>query len=74
MHALNQMMGDDEGNLFENHKWYQILEFRKNDEGLDRKWSREYITEIAQTLLANPLTRTLSRVEEIIDSSFIQES
>jgi hypothetical protein len=74
MHALNQMMGDDEGNLFENHKWYQILEFRKNDEGLDRKWSREYITEIAQTLLANPLTRTLSRVEEIIDSSFIPES
>lgn len=74
MHALNQMMGDDEENLFENHKWYQILEFRKIDEGLDRKWSREYIPEIAQTLLVDPLTRTLSRVEEIIDSSFIQES
>jgi hypothetical protein len=71
-HALNQMMGPG-GSLFENTRWYQILEFRKMDEDLESKWSPENIPEIVQELLDNPLTRTLNRVEEIIDSSFQEE-
>lgn len=72
MHAISQMMIPGE-TLFENTRWYQILEFRKTDEGLEKKWSPENIPEIVQALLENPLTRTLNRVEEIIDSSFEEE-
>lgn len=73
MHALHQMMNGEEG-LFEDLRWYQILEFRKSDEGLEKIWASENIPKIAQILLDHPLTRTLIRIENIIDSSFSMES
>jgi len=73
-YALQQVM-TAEGNPYESLKWYQVLEFRKaNDKELEKiDWSPEFAPKIAQILLGNPLTRTLSRIENIIDTSFSVE-
>lgn len=73
-YALQQTM-TAEGNPYENLKWHQVLEFRKaNDQRLEKiEWSPEYAPKIAQILLENPFTRTLNRIENIIDTSFSVE-
>ncbi len=70
IYALNQMRENDE--LYGDWSWYQLLDFRiKNDKELGSlEFEPENIPNIAQLLLANPLGRTLLKLNSLIENSF----
>lgn len=69
--ALQQMMTDEAKEQHEGKRWFDVLEFRKNnDEKIEKLWNDQTnVPEIAQLLLDQPFSRTLTRLEHIIDQS-----
>ena len=67
MYTLYQIMEEGENSDMASTRWYQIIEDRKINENLEGKWSQDYVLELAQTLLAMPLTGTLEKCEVVFD-------
>lgn len=67
MFAISQMIQNNE--LYENYVWYQILDFRRQSEKRINKipWEMEYVPEIAQAILDNPVERTFWGIWKIIN-------
>ena len=70
VYSLNQMLENSEH--YKDYQWYQMLEFRiKNDKMLSGlEFESVNIPKIAQLLLASPLSRTLMKLNSLIDNSF----
>jgi len=66
LYALSEMMVNSE--FYKDYKWYQVLDFRiNNDERLKKVgWDLEYLPEIAQIILDNPMGRSLDALHGIV--------
>jgi len=69
IYAMNQML--ENVKFYEAFKWYQLLDFRiKNDKDINTlEFEPVNIPNIAQLLLASPLSRTLTKLNLFIDNS-----
>jgi len=70
IYALSQMFEDRNGDSYGDRKWREMLDHRiKNDEVLRNiRADQGNVVQIAQILLDNPMDRTLSSLEKIIEA------
>lgn len=67
VYALSAMLGPDK-DQFENCKWYQALQTRRENDDELRKidWTLDKVPQIAQTLLKGPVGRSLDALDTLI--------
>lgn len=71
IYALQQMMTDEAVEQYGGKQWFDVLEFRKNNnDKLEKLWNDPTnVPEIAQLLLEQPFSRMLSCLEQIIEQN-----
>jgi len=68
IYALSELVvSDGDTEEYSDYQWYQILENLLNSEDMKHLRSRDRVHEAAQKILENPLSRTLDKLENLIE-------
>ena len=66
LYALSRYFKNKE---YSNNKWAQALEQKKDEKGLAKLWYEQFIPELSQKLIDNPVERGLQGIENIMQKT-----